>query len=140
MVLAQELSPEHMVRLAQCLEMHVDNAPSEGLRLLDALARHGACHIADFRPEQLAQLLCALRAVRHCDEALLAGATQRVLEKHASESSAESSFSTGELVDILWASVSLGRRPEGEQQSRLELGIWRWVGRDLFGSSTSCRP
>jgi hypothetical protein len=112
-LLTQDLSPEHMVRLAQCLEMHVDNAPAEGLRLLDALARHAACHIADFSPEQLAQLLCAHSAVRHCDEALLARATERVLMEHEPDSSADVLFTTPQLVDILWASVSLGRQPEG---------------------------
>ena len=98
-LLTQDLSPEHMVRLAQCLEMHVDNAPAEGLRLLDALARHAACHIADFSPEQLAQLLCAHSAVRHCDEALLARATERVLMEHEPDSSADVLFTTPQLVD-----------------------------------------
>jgi len=103
-----------MVRLAQCLELHVDNAPREGLRLLDALAQHATHHIADFSPGQLAQLLCAHSAVRHCDEALLGAATQRVLEALQDGSLPDAHFSTGQLVDILFASVSLGRKPDGE--------------------------
>ena len=113
----QDLKPEHMVRLAQCMEMHIENVPTEGLRLLDALARQAFRNIADFSPDQLAALLSAHSAVRHCDEALLGAATQRVLEAHQPDSSPDAHFSTAQLVDILLTSASLGRVPEGAARS-----------------------
>ena len=134
----QDLGPEHVVRLAQCLEMHVDHAPIVGLRLLDALAQHTTEHTTEFSPAQLAQLLCAHAALRYYDGSLIAAAAERAMRQQQPNSSSATSqqqqpdsssatsqqqpsnsesvaFSTPELVDLLWASVSLGDQPAGAQ-------------------------